>query len=62
LPGGLRGYDDGLFSFVGWYGYWWSATEDVGNAAWHRHMTYDDVGESICPKAIGLSVRCARRD
>jgi hypothetical protein len=25
-------------------------------------MTYDDVGESICPKAIGLSVRCARRD
>lgn len=52
---------NGDFNDVGHYGFWWSATENGGNA-WDRflvsvnHFSYRDQA----PKGYGLSVRCVR--
>jgi uncharacterized protein (TIGR02145 family) len=40
LPGGL-GYSDGYFSYAGYNGDWWSATEYSSNNAYNRDMYYD---------------------
>jgi uncharacterized protein (TIGR02145 family) len=61
LPGGSR-YTDGYFDYVGWYGYWWSATEYGSGLAYQRDMysDYGSVGEDINYKGLGVSVRCLR--
>lgn len=61
LPGGSRNLD-GSFSFVGYYGYWWSATEYSPNVAWYRFMGYYDgnVYRYYYFKGLGFSVRCLR--
>ena len=63
LPGGYRGYGNGVFYDVGNYGYWWSATESSsGSDAWFRVLDYSYAGASrnINNKAYGFSVRCVR--
>jgi uncharacterized protein (TIGR02145 family) len=59
LPGGGR-YSGGGFYNAGYYGYWWTATEDVDNDAYSRYVDYynDDVNESNDVKSNGFSVRC----
>jgi uncharacterized protein (TIGR02145 family) len=59
LPGGHRG-NDGGFSNVGDYGFWWSATEYGTDGAWHRGMCCDSsgVGRGGGNKEFGFSVRC----
>jgi uncharacterized protein (TIGR02145 family) len=61
LPGGYRDYY-GDFNNVGYYGYWWSSSENSTNGAWTRTLIdgsglayrfYDN-------KEVGLSVRCLR--
>jgi len=37
LPGGYRNYS-GTFNGVGYYGYWWSSTEDGSYGAWDRAL------------------------
>jgi len=61
LPGGPR-YNDGPFSNVGNYGYWWSSTENDATNAWNRNLNYNygDVNRSGNNKGLGLSVRCLR--
>jgi uncharacterized protein (TIGR02145 family) len=65
LPGGYRGYD-GKFVDIGYYGYWWSSTEDGTEDgtynAWFRYLSYNrgNVGRHINDKGVGFSVRCVR--
>jgi uncharacterized protein (TIGR02145 family) len=61
LPGGYRLYD-GPFYSIGYYGYWWSATEDNATHAWSRNMSYNssDVDRNANNKELGFSVRCVR--
>ncbi len=61
LPGGYRNLF-GTFSYVGSYGYWWSAPENDAPPFWGRGMDYDgsDVGRSSYGTQLGLSVRCVR--
>lgn len=61
LPGGIR-YYDGAFSFVGYYGYWWSATEQSAEFAWNRSLGYDYYGLSWGSnhKGCGFSVRLVK--
>ena len=61
LPGGCR-YDNGTFSNIGNYGYWWSATEYSTDYAWYRLMSYSysNVNRYDYSKELGFSVRCLR--
>jgi uncharacterized protein (TIGR02145 family) len=60
LPGGSR-HGDGSFCCSGYYGSWWSSTEQsTAYDAWYRYLNYlnplvfrDDIDEDY-----GLSVRC----
>ncbi len=62
LPGGAR--FGVYFIQLGYWGYWWSATEDVNEmTAWYRSMSIQP-GETITPyiwfKEAGFSVRCVK--
>ncbi len=61
LPGGYR-YYYGAFHDIGYYGYWWSATESNATHAWYRGMYcgYSYVGRDYYSKELGFSVRCVR--
>jgi uncharacterized protein (TIGR02145 family) len=61
LPAGLRNRA-GLFFYIGYTGYWWSATELDAPSAHHRFMgrTSVDVGGSNGFKGSGFSVRCIK--
>ncbi len=61
LPGGYRKYDDS-FNSIGYYGYWWSSTEESSTHACYRYMNNTEswvyVSERL--KSYGKSVRCLR--
>ena len=61
LPGGYR-YDGGVFSDIGNYGGWWSATESNSYYAWFRNLS--NAGSYIYRyyynKELGFSVRCLK--
>jgi uncharacterized protein (TIGR02145 family) len=61
LPGGYRN-SSGSFVSIGYYGYWWSATEIGATSAWYRFMFFysSDVSSYNYYKEVGLSVRCLR--
>ena len=69
MPGGNSSCSDFGCSFyeVGYYGYWWSSTEDNASGAWFRHI-YDngsDVGRNYYDyydndKNYLYSVRCVK--
>src|SRR5574344_280575 len=61
LPGGYRTYD-GTFGNIGYYGYWWSATETNAYDAWYRYMDYGNSGvdRGTNYEEMGFSVRCVR--
>lgn len=56
LPGGHRDYSDGTFHYLGYYGNWWSATEENTDLAWYRW----DFNRSFSSKGVGYSVRCVK--
>ena len=62
LPGGFRYYIDGAFYYVGYYGYWWSATEFSSSDAWLRSLKYlnAEAYRSNSTKSSGFSVRCIK--
>jgi uncharacterized protein (TIGR02145 family) len=62
LPGGLRYYSDGYFSFEGYGGYWWSSSAYGAYNAWFRYLysDYDGVLRSYSNLRYGFSVRCVR--
>jgi uncharacterized protein (TIGR02145 family) len=60
-PGGLR-FNDGEYSDVGYFGYWWSSSEYDTFYAWLRDMNSGD-GYAVSylnGKQNGFSVRCLR--
>jgi uncharacterized protein (TIGR02145 family) len=61
LPGGYR-YYDGLFSYIGYNGFWWSSTGEGTSIAWYRNMGYGsiDLNPFLINASCGLSVRCVR--
>jgi uncharacterized protein (TIGR02145 family) len=65
LPGGSRG-NFGTFSFVGYYGNFWSSTEYIVASqspyAWNRYLSYSNgsISRSFDFKKYGYSVRCLR--
>ena len=61
LPGGYHN-NEGPFDDVGYYGYWWSATEFYTIDAWHCWLSYFDSNLLKTPvnKGNGFSVRCVR--
>ena len=61
LPGGFRD-DDGDFSSVRYYGYWWSASESNETDAWARNLGsyYSNLYRYDNNKNLGFSVRCVR--
>jgi uncharacterized protein (TIGR02145 family) len=62
LPGGRRLMADGIFDFLGFGGYWWSASESGAENAWIRNL--DSLNPGINRfnifKRNGFSVRCLR--
>ncbi len=61
LPGGVR-YGSGVYGFVGYYGYWWSATQFSSADAYFRYLNCSSSGvsRSSYEVAFGFSVRCVR--
>jgi len=61
LPGGYR-FENGAFSNIGSYSYWWSSTEFAATSAWCRGIWYygSDVIRDNCVKIGGFSVRCIK--
>jgi len=64
LPGGDRRPSDNTFNAVGYYGYWWTDTENNSGNAYYRVMTYDydNVGEDNDSESYGFSVRCVKNN
>src|SRR5690554_6654129 len=62
LPGSYRDPDGPSFYYIGYFGYWWSATELNATNAWTRIMFSDlsDVYGGRNGKEGGRSVRCVR--
>ena len=54
--------NDGYFTRVGIYGFWWSASESYESNAWYRRLDYHNsyLYRSYYPKNSGFSVRCVR--
>ena len=54
--------DDGSFHYLGYYGWWWSATESSSNDAYGRTLNNEDakVRRNPYDKPFGFSVRCVR--
>jgi uncharacterized protein (TIGR02145 family) len=61
LPGGYRD-DNGIFGYIGGYGYLWSSTEYSTLQAWTMYTGYDlsNAGIGYGRKVYGYSVRCLR--
>ena len=61
LPGGYRS-NNGLFTYIGSYGIWWSSSETNIYSAWPRDMysNYSNVTRSYADKNLGFAVRCLR--
>jgi len=59
LPGGARN-NNGIFDYIGSYGYWWSSTEYSSANSWIQYLYYLDGIDyrSYRTKNYGLSVRC----
>jgi uncharacterized protein (TIGR02145 family) len=60
LPGGYRDYFGGTFYYLGYGGYWWSATEASSSNAWYRYLLYSSggAGRGYSYEYYGFSVRC----
>jgi len=61
LPGGMLNGDI-LFDELGYYGYWWSSTEEDKEVAFNRNLAGDQFAfeKASVFKKNGLSVRCIR--
>jgi len=62
LPSGYRRDFDSAFYSIGFFGYWWSATDSSSEFAWYRALSYDKSGiiYSDISKGFGLSIRCVK--
>ena len=61
LPSGNLSHD-GYYGYIGSYGFWWSSSDKVSDAAWGSHMYSNsgDVGYDGYNKNAGFSIRCLK--
>ena len=61
LPAGYRFGNSGNYYSMGYYGYFWSSSENFSNYAWYRRLNYNHsyVNRYFSNKQYGFSVRCA---
>jgi uncharacterized protein (TIGR02145 family) len=61
FSGGTRN-SNGQFEYVGYNGYYWSATEDGWNNAWYRPLNANNGNTSRYSyfKNMGFSIRCVK--
>lgn len=61
LPGGQRS-NNGLFSLLGYHGFWWSASEYGQTYAWYRELRYNSASIYRWDyfKSFGFSVRLVK--
>jgi uncharacterized protein (TIGR02145 family) len=61
LPGAFR-YWSGMCANIGYFGFWWTASEYDTWGAWHRYISfyYIYVYRLSSDKDFGYSVRCIR--
>jgi uncharacterized protein (TIGR02145 family) len=61
LPGADR-YDFGGYANIGFYGYWYSSTENASGNVWRRNLTFDlsQINRANFSKQPGMSVRCLK--
>jgi uncharacterized protein (TIGR02145 family) len=59
LPGGYR---DAMFYEMGFFGHWWTASENSAGTAWARHLNYNDtkVRRDFANTSLGYSIRCIK--
>ena len=62
LPGGYCNPNSSAFNGIGYYGFWWSSSENNTLEAWYRYLTkYNaQVNRTFDEKYYGYSVRCVR--
>jgi len=61
LPGGDRDID-GMFGGIGYYGFWWSSTENSADQVWYRYLdsNHSYMSRYYSNKNGGCSVRCIK--
>jgi uncharacterized protein (TIGR02145 family) len=61
IPSGCR-TNKGTFNSIGFYGLWWSSTENYTNYAWYRCVNYNstDLFRHYYYKRYGFSIRCLK--
>ena len=61
LPGGFRNYN-GAFSFLEYFGYWWSSSASNNEYAWGRYLNSEGnyVYRYTYKKGCGLAIRCIK--
>ena len=59
IPGGRCQIQNGLYEDIGYYGLFWSASENGGNA-WYRQLgsIYSSIARYYISKNYGHSIRC----
>jgi len=62
LPAGHRNTNSGDYIYMGFYGYFWSSTENGSDLAWRRYLLYysSGVARDTFGKPNGFSIRCLR--
>ncbi len=62
LPGGYRSRYSGSFGHLGYYGYFWSSSQNDAFIAWLRYLVYNSayVYRHYYFKEYGFSVRCLK--
>ena len=62
LPGGYRDGDGVFRGTIGYYGLWWSSTENSAATAFDRYFQFDlsHIKRDYDNKMIGMSVRCVK--
>ncbi|MBN2001545.1 fibrobacter succinogenes major paralogous domain-containing protein [candidate division KSB1 bacterium] len=61
LPGGYRG-DDGSYSYIGCFEYFWFISETNSTEAWYRELLYNysEIYRGMVYKVDGYSIRCVK--
>ena len=64
LPAGHRNTNTGDYIYMGFYGYFWTSTENGSELAWRRYLFHysSGVGEDTFGKPNGFSIRCVADD
>jgi len=64
LPGGHRNTNTGDYIYMGFYGYFWSSTENGSELAWRRYLFHysSGIARDTFGKPNGFAIRCIADD